>query len=124
MKENAPLIEPITNGFTKGWARWFTQVWIGLLGWTQSYTTTETIDFGLVAANSESAGTAVTVTGVRLPTATIPLACVEVTPSSNTAGITYKALVTARDQVTVYAINYTAAGINPASLTFRIIVKQ
>jgi hypothetical protein len=76
------------------------------------------LDFSSVPANSESAGKTVTITGVRQGDS------VHVTPYSNTVGITYKALVTADDTVTIYALNNTVGAINLASMLYRVIVIQ
>lgn len=90
-----------------------------LAGWNKALSATKTHDFGSINAHTE-ASTTITVTGAR----TTDTPTVLITPSANTAGITYKGVVTADDTVTLYALNTTAASIDPASTTFRALVLQ
>lgn len=116
---NDPAGVPIASRWTKTWGNWFNAVMRALFAWNVSYTGTKTHDFGNINAHTESS-TTVTVTGARaddVPT-------VMVTPSVNTAGIAYKGVVTADDVVTLYALNTTAAGIDPAETSFRVTVLQ
>lgn len=117
MNNDAPTREAVGDGWTPGWINWLKQVRQALGGWEKCMTTSVTFDFGLIAAASE-ASTTVTVKGARVNDA------VTVAPSANTAGIIYSAVVTANDTVTIYAKNFTAGGINPASTIFRVIVFQ
>lgn len=100
-----------------GWSNFFTQLFAAV-GWVKSWAHRFTLDFDPVAAHSESGGLTVTIKGAR------PGDAVNVTPYANTSGITYKALVTADDTVTIYAINYTAGAIDPASMQYRVVVIQ
>jgi hypothetical protein len=102
---------------TPGWENWFTQVFL-CLPWRQAFNITKTLDFGNVAANSQSTGLDITVTGARQGDA------VTITPYTETSGIDYKAVVSGNDTVTAYAINFTAGAINPASMVYRVIVIQ
>lgn len=117
-----PLNEgPLYGVLTKlstGWANWMTQVFLGLRAWNQTFTTTATINFAAIPAQSELASTGVTLTGVRSGDA------VQVYATTNVSGITFSGNVTANDTVTVYAKNFSAANVDPASQLFRIIVLQ
>lgn len=117
MNNVAPIQEQFGESWTPGWAAWFKQVFL-CLPWKQAFNYKFTIDFANIPANSESAGTAVTIPGAR------PGDAVHVTPFSNTVGITYKGVVSAADTVTLYAINFTAGAVNPASMLYRVIVTQ
>lgn len=114
MNNRPPLQEQFGSS---GWANWFTQAFLALLGWKKTFNVTSVFDFGSISAQSELS-TAVTVTGARSGDS------VSVTPSTNTSGVIYTGVVTANDAVTLYAKNFTAGAINPASTTFRIIVFQ
>lgn len=109
---------PIAARWTERWANWFNAL-MRAVAWNLSLTATKTHDFGSIAAHTESS-TTVTVAGAR--TTDTPL--VIVTPSANTAGIHYKGVVTGDDTVTLYALNTTAAAIDPASTIFRVLVLQ
>ena len=104
--------------WTTAWKNWFSAVMRALV-WNLSLTGTKTHDFGSINAHTESS-TTVTVTGAR----TDGTPTVTVTPSLNTAGISYKGVVTADNTVTIYALNTTGAGIDPASTVFRVLVLQ
>lgn len=83
---------------------------------TKILTATAALDFGLIAA-AASADLTITVTGAAVNhSVTLGL------PAAPTAGIVYQAFVSAADTVTVRATNITAAGIDPASQTFRVTV--
>jgi hypothetical protein len=115
-----PTSEALTNAEGKverGWSNWIEQVFLCLAGWKRSINATKTHDFGLIAAQSEASTTAA-VDKARQGDA------VQVTPLAHTAGISYCGVVTAADTVTIYAQNFTAGAIDPASTTFRIIVLQ
>lgn len=117
MNNNAPIRQPAGDSWPSEWAAWFQNVF-ECLRWKKSFNYAFVIDFGAVAANSQSAASTVTITGVRQGDAVI------VTPLADTVGIAYKAIVTGNDTVSVFACNFTAGSINPASTTFRIIVLQ
>lgn len=123
LREDLPIaVDPLGGGsfarWPATWANWFNAVARALV-WNVSFTGTKTHDFGSINAHTESS-TTVTVTGARaLDTPTVLI-----TPSLNTAGIAYKGVVTADDTVTLYALNTTAAAIDPASTTFRVVVMQ
>lgn len=114
MNNRPPLQEQFGSN---GWANWFTQAFLALLGWKQTFNVTKTIDFGSITAQNQASST-VAVTGARSGDA------VSVTPSADTAGIVFSGVVTAKDTVTIYAKNFTAGSIDPASTTFRVIVFQ
>lgn len=101
-----------------GWANWLNLVFLSLRGWNQAFTTTATINFGSIPAQSELASAGVTITGVRVGDA------VQVYPSTNVVGVIFAGSVTASDTVVVYAKNFSAGAIDPASQSFRIIVLQ
>lgn len=76
---------------------------------------TQVIDFPSINANSEGTGVTVTVTGA-LTTDNV------IVNAANTAGVDYKATVTATNTVTIYPLNITTSPIDPASATFRVMV--
>ena len=120
MNNLPPLNEALFAGAVPplmgGWSNWFTQVFL-CLNWKKSFNITATLDFGLIAAQSQ-AGLTVTVTGARSGDS------VSVTPLADVSGIVFTGVVTAVDTVTVYAKNFSAAGVNPASQLYRILVIQ
>ena len=118
MRDDAPTNESIAEGWTRGWELWLKKVTRGLSGWNRSITATEVIDFGSVSANSQSAASTVTITGAREGDIVIVTALVD------TVGIVYKGIISANDTAALFACNFTAGAINPASTTFRIIVLQ
>lgn len=115
MNDEAPIREPIMG--SQSWASWLKRLVMTVSGWNRSLTAALTHDFGSIAAASQASAT-VTVTGARDGSAVL------VTPSADTTGISYSGVVTANDTVTIYAKNFTAGAINPASTTFRVIVFQ
>ena len=124
LRDDLPVAEdPIAGGkfarWTQTWAAWFGSVAKCLFAWNVSLTGTKTHDFGSINAHTE-ASTTVTVTGAR--TDDTPTVLVGV--SAQTAGIVYKGAVTADNTVTLYALNTTAAGIDPDSTVFRVTVLQ
>lgn len=76
---------------------------------------TATIDFPSIPANSEGSGSTVTVTGALSGDNVIVSAV-------NTAGIMYKATVTADNTVTIYPVNITVNDIDPPSTSFKVMV--
>jgi hypothetical protein len=112
--EEAPTNEPVKDGWTNGWTRWFKLIQLSLSGWRGSKTTSLTHDFGAIGAGLIGSTTA-TVSGARAGDG------VQITGASTT-GIIYYGVVTANNTVTIYAQNVTSGSINPASTTFRIIV--
>ena len=109
---------PLADGFfSQPWATWLTQVMSSIFGWKKTYTGTKVHDFGLIATLSQ-ATTTVTILGVRTSDAVI------VRPTTAVNGIIIDGTVTASDTVTIRAANYSAAGIDPASQTYRVIVFQ
>lgn len=117
MISEAPTREPAGDKWTPGWVLWFKRVFIALTGWNKSMTASAAHDFGAIAAASQ-ASTTITITGARSGDVVL------VSPSADTAGLVFSGVVTANDTVTIYAKNYTAGAINPASTTFRAIVFQ
>lgn len=125
MNNAPPLTEPPitdTGIFSQGWAGWFSLAY-RLLAWKRSFVVTTTIDFGSVAAQSQLAAIVTPsptqgLVGVRVGDA------VQVTPTTDVSGIVFIGVVTANDTVTIYAKNYTAGAIDPASQVFRIIAFQ
>jgi hypothetical protein len=118
--------KPLTDEgiFSPGWGNWLTQVFTALMGWKKTWNYTFTIDFGNIVANSTLASSAQTIVGVRPTVGTVIGDAVQVTPMTHTSGVIYTGMVTANDQVTIYANNITAVAINPASTVFRVIVIQ
>lgn len=112
---NPPLREEELTA--PAWASWFTQVFTALLGWKKTYTATLTHDFGSINAQSQGTQT-VTVMGARSGDAVV------VRPTTAVNGIILDGTVTAADTVTVRAVNYSAAPIDPASQVYRVIVIQ
>jgi len=118
MNNPAPVQTSWLNNLpTPAWANWFQQVFTALSGWSSSSKVSLDFNFGAIPAQSELS-TTTTVAGARSG------ATVIVAPLLNTAGIFYTGVVTADDTVTLYAKNFTAGVVNPASTTFRIIVLQ
>jgi hypothetical protein len=117
LKVNAPIQEQVGLGWTPGWSNFFTQL-VQAIGWVKGWSFRFVLDFGSIPANSQSSGLTVTINGARQGD------CVHVTPYGETVGITYKALVTADNTVTIYAINFTAGAINPPSMQYRVVVIQ
>lgn len=100
------------------WKNYFNAIARAII-WNKSLAGIGTFDFGNIGAHSELS-TTVNVLGARTELAPI----VTVTPDINTAGVVYKGVVTADDTVTIYALNTTAAGIDPAVTIFRVLVLQ
>jgi hypothetical protein len=101
----------------KPWATWFTQVWLAIAGWTHTFFASLTHDFGSINAQSQ-ATTTVTVTGAAVGDAVL------VRPTTAVNGILLDGTVTAANTVTVRAVNYSAAPIDPASQVYSVIVFQ
>jgi hypothetical protein len=117
LKEPLPLDEAGGAAtFTPAWQNWFQQIFL-CLGWTKAFNVTKTIDFASVAAYSQQSSSQ-TVTGARSGDAVL------VTPIADVTGLIFTGVVTGRDAVTVYAKNFTAGAIDPASQVFRIVVIQ
>ena len=114
MINNPPFREPFGS---PAWQSWLTQVQTALQGWKKTYTATKTHDFGSINAQVE-ATTTVTVLGARVGDA------VSVRPTTAVNGIILDGTVTATDTVTMRAVNYSAAPIDPASQVYRVIVVQ
>jgi hypothetical protein len=113
----APIREAYQDGLvTKGWANWFNQVFNALNGWNSSVTTTATLDFPPVAAQGQQSLT-VPLNGARIGDS------VQIYVS-DTTGIFYTGSIVADNVVTVYAKNFSAGIIDPASSIFRIILLQ
>lgn len=100
-----------------GWATWFSQAWYALQGWTKTYYATLTFDFGNIAAQSQ-ATTTLTIAGARSGDIVVVMATTAVN------GIILDGSVTASNTVTIRAVNYSAAGIDPASQVYRVLVFQ
>lgn len=79
---------------------------------------TATIDFASTAATVCSAETAVTVTGA----VTDNVAYVNLPSAANNGASIYAARVSAADTVQVKHCNMSAAAVDPASATFRVVV--
>lgn len=120
MKNRAPLTEGIVYGepgtISLGWISWFSSIFLGI-PWNIGLIKSATLDFPSIAAQSQD-GLTVTVAGVRAGDS------VQVTPTADVSGIVFTGVVTASNTVTVYAKNYTAGAINPASQLFKIIALQ
>lgn len=117
LNEAASLTLTEWKSWSQGWSAFFTQLFQAV-GWLQSWSYKFPHDFPSVPANSQSAGYAVPISGVR------PGDAVTITPATETTGIFYKGVVTANDVVTIYAINFTTGAIDPASMDYRVIVIQ
>lgn len=116
MNNRPPLSETLgTPAISVGWSNWFTQVFLSLT-WKKSYNKSVTLDFSATPAQSQSALTT-TITGIRLGDS------VQVTPTTDVSGMIFTGVATA-NMVTVYAKNFSAGSIDPASQVFRIIVLQ
>jgi len=103
--------------WTRPWGNWFTQVWQSVFGWSRTYTTTLTHDFGNIAAQSQLTQT-VTLSGVAVGDAVL------VRPTTAVNGLAVDGTVTDVDEVTVRVFNYSSGDIDPASQVYRVIVFQ
>lgn len=117
MNNQAPIREAAGDQWSGSWVAWFQNVF-ACLRWKQSFNYTFVVDFPNVLANVQSSAVTKTIPGVRSGDAVI------VTPLADTAGILYKGVVTADDTVSLFACNFTAGAINPASTTLRVIALQ
>lgn len=117
MITQAPIREPAADAWSPSWAAWFLQVFNALTGFKFTFNITAVIDFGSIAGHSQLSAN-VTVTNAR------PGDAVFVTPMTDTAGVIFTGAVTANNVVTVYAKNFTAGAIDPASMQYRIFVVQ
>ena len=118
MNNRPPLNEGLFDGATtlsSGWSNWFTQVFLGL-PWKRGYTAIVTLDFPAISAQSQQSLTS-TITGARVG----DFAMVS---SADVSGVIFAAAVTANDTVMIYAKNFTAGSINPASQSFKITILQ
>lgn len=116
MNSLPPIQEPAGLRWSPSWVNWFQQVF-NCLSWKKSFSADATLNFPSVAALSEQSLT-VSVIGARVGD------FATVSTATHTAGLIYNAVVTANDTVTIYAQNYTAGAIDPASATYRVIVLQ
>ncbi len=114
---NAPIQELPVNEWSASWRIWFALVVQSLGGWNKTRTHAADFNFGSVPAQGQTSATA-TVKGVNQGDA------VTVAPLADKSGIIFSGVVTAKDTVTVYAKNFTAAAINPVSATIRLIIFQ
>ena len=103
--------------FGKSWGNWFTQAWLAVFGWTRTYYGTLTHDFGSIAAQAQATQT-VTINGALTGDMVI------VRPTTAVNGIIVDGTVTAANVVTVRAVNYSAAPIDPASQVYNVLVIQ
>lgn len=99
------------------WREWFRSVFYGFFGWKRTYTTTKEHNFVNILAQDEQTVT-VALAGVRIGDAVI------VRPATARNGIAIDGTVTADDEVTIRAFNYSALTINPANTVYRVIVFQ
>lgn len=117
MNNNAPTRESAGDRWSPAWVAWFQQVFESIR-WRKSFNYTFAVDFPNVLANSQSAAIVKTIPDVAIGDAVL------VTPEADTAGLLYKGVITAANTVSLYACNFTAAPINPAATTLRVIVLQ
>ena len=103
--------------WTKPWSNWFTQVFLNSFGWRRTYYGTLTHNFGSISAQSQATQT-VTVSGSRTGDMVI------VRPTTAVNGIVVDGTVTASNVVTVRALNYSAAPIDPDSQVYNVLVIQ
>lgn len=97
------------------WANWFSAVARALGGWSSSVSVTTALDFPNTLAGAQSSLT-VNLEGAQVGQGVLVL------PAADVAGIAFKGAVTATGVVTVYALNCTAAPINPPSQNFTVVV--
>jgi len=118
LNNRPPLNEALFDGadvLSSGWSNWFNQVFLGI-PWKRGLTATATLDFPAISAQSQQTLTA-TLTGVRVGDFAI-------VSGADVSGVIFTAAVTANDTVTIYAKNFTAGSINPASQSFKIVILQ
>lgn len=118
---NGAKLPAVFRKITTEWAEWFTTMARAMGFHDQTLYATAALNFPLVAAGATQDLT-ITVTGVFAsdvsPIVTLGL------PTGLNAGLLFHAWVSADDTVTVRCTNATAAGINPASATFRVEVRR
>lgn len=114
----APIREPSWDGraTTASWANYYQQINASLGGWSASASIRATLDFPVIAGQSQQALT-VDFQGAKVGDSVQIYA-------NDIPGIIYTSSVLSDGVVTIYAKNYTSANINPASTDFRIIVLQ
>lgn len=101
----------------RSWATLMTEIWQALLGWRKTYYATLTHDFGSINAQAQATQT-VTVSGVRTGDMVL------VRPTTAVNGIILDGTVTADNTVTVRAVNYSSAPVDPAEQTYQVMVFQ
>lgn len=116
LSSSLPFVRNMAT-WPKPWGNWFTQVFLSIFGWKKTYFGTLTHDFGLIAAQDEATQT-VTITGARSGD------MVFVRPTTAVDGIIVDGTVTADNTVTVRALNYSSAGIDPDSQVYNVLVFQ
>ncbi len=116
----APISSTPSN--TSGnWLQWFELVFKAILslgGLNKVVEASATLDFPNIAAAGVQTLT-LTVTGARVNATNIPRVIVSTTPIN---GVIFDGYVSADDEVTIRAMNYTAGGINPASQLYCVTV--
>lgn len=118
MQNDPPIAEVLpVNGksalWTPGWANWFFSVLRGLTGWRASVTVQVSLDFPLIAPQSQATldtpmDGANPGDGIQVTTAQV-------------AGVAFSAFVVSAGSVRVVAANYSAAGVNPPAQSFTLI---
>lgn len=106
---------------TTEWASWVARMASAVGFPIQSLTTTASLNYGSISANS-SADLTVTLEGVKANDPQ-PVVCIGI-PSGVDAGLVFHGFVSADDEVTVRASNVTTGAINPAAFTFRVEVRR
>lgn len=111
---------PLTRNaatWPKPWASFFTEVWLAVVGWKRTYYASLTHDFGSIAPQSQATQT-VSVSKARSGDVVL------VRPTTAVNGIILDGTVTADNEVTVRAVNYSTGAIDPASQVYRVLVFQ
>jgi hypothetical protein len=101
----------------RSWATLMTEIWQALLGWRKTYYATLTHDFGSISAQSQATQT-LTVSGARSGD------MVSVRPTTAVNGIITDGTVTADNTVTLRAVNYSSAPIDPGEQVYMVLVFQ
>ncbi|HEY8606767.1 MAG TPA: hypothetical protein VIM12_06620 [Noviherbaspirillum sp.] len=115
MNEDAPTRDLPKDFWPGPWVRWLKLVTLCLGGWNRSLTETFTYNFGSIAGGAQTLSIAI-VPGVSAG------AMVVIRPIADVAGVIFEAITTSKDNITIYAKNFTNAAVDPGNTTFRVIV--
>ena len=116
MNNNPPLREPAGARWSPSWSNWFQQIF-DCLPWNSAISVNATLNFSSVPGAGQLS-LVVSVPGARVGDA------VQISAASDVPGLMFVGLVSASGSVSVVAKNFTGAAIDPAPVSFRILVLQ